>query len=166
MTHHEEQIRTLCRALLGAEKTLATAESCTGGGIAKALTELPGSSAVFLGGAVTYTDAMKQTLLGVPQEVLDVHTAVSAPCAKAMAEGIRERTGACLAVSATGYAGPGGGTEKDPVGTVYIGISSPRACFAERFSAPAESSRKEIREAVILRALELLLRETEALSEQ
>ena len=168
MTHHEEQIRTLCRALLGAEKTLATAESCTGGGIAKALTELPGSSAVFLGGAVTYTDAMKQTLLGVSQELLDVHTAVSAPCAKAMAEGIRERTGACLAVSATGYAGPGGGTEKDPVGTVYIGIASPRACFAERFSAPApaESSRKEIREAVILRALELLLRETEALSEQ
>lgn len=169
MTQHDQQIRSLCRSLLDAKKTIATAESCTGGGIAKALTELPGSSAVFLGGAVTYTDGMKRTLLGVPQELLDAHTAVSAPCAKAMAEGIRERTGASLAVSATGYAGPGGGTEKDPVGTVYIGIASPRACFAERFSAPApaptDATRTEIREAVILRALELLLREAEALSE-
>ncbi len=165
MTQHDQQIRSLCRSLLDAKRTIATAESCTGGGIAKALTELPGSSAVFLGGAVTYTDGMKKALLGVPQELLDAHTAVSAPCAKAMAEGIRERTGASLAVSATGYAGPGGGTEKDPVGTVYIGIASPRACFTERFSAPTDATRTEIREAVILRALELLLREAEALSE-
>ena len=163
MTQHDQQFRSLCSALLRAGKTLATAESCTGGGIAKALTELPGSSAVFLGGALPYTDAMKRMLLGVPQELLDIHTAVSAPCAKAMAEGIRERTGACLAVSATGYAGPGGGTEQDPVGTVYIGIASPRACFAERFSAPTNATRREIREAVILRALELLLQEAEQL---
>ena len=163
MTHHEEQIRALCQALLCAGKTLATAESCTGGGIAKALTELPGSSAVFLGGAVTYTNALKESLLGVPREILEQHTEVSAPCAKAMAEGIRERTGACLAVSATGYSGPGGGTDRDPVGTVYIGIASPRACFAERFSAPSGASRGEIREAVILRGLELLLQEAEQL---
>ena len=163
MTQHDQQFRSLCSALLRAGKTLATAESCTGGGIAKALTELPGSSAVFLGGAVTYTDAMKKALLGVPQELFDIHTAVSASCAKAMAEGIRERTGACLAVSATGYAGPGGGTEQDPVGTVYIGIASPRTCFAERFSAPTNATRREIREAVILRALELLLQEAEQL---
>lgn len=163
MTQHDQQIRSLCRSLLDAKKTIATAESCTGGGIAKALTELPGSSAIFLGGAVTYTNALKMQLLGVPEEIIEKHTEVSAPCAKAMAEGIRRVTGSCLAISATGYAGPDGGTEQDPVGTVYLGLASPRTCFAERFSAPAGASRREIRETVILRALELLLAEAEAL---
>lgn len=154
-----KQINALCQALLRAGKTVSTAESCTGGGIAKALTELPGSSAIFLGGAVTYTNELKMKLLRVPQEIIEQHTEVSAPCAEAMARGARALTDSCLAVSATGYAGPDGGTEKDPVGTVYIGVASPSSCFADRFCAPAGATREEIREAVILRALSLLLDE-------
>jgi nicotinamide-nucleotide amidase len=104
--------------------TVATAESCTGGLIASRLTEHAGSSDFFLAALITYTDEQKQALLGISRELLDVHTAVSEPVAAAMAEGALKRTGADYALSTTGYAGPGGGTEDAPVGTVFVGLAS------------------------------------------
>jgi nicotinamide-nucleotide amidase len=104
---------------------VATAESCTGGLIASQLTEHAGSSDFFVAGYVTYTDKQKEDMLGVPAKLIARHTAVSEPVAAAMAEGARQRSGATYAVSTTGYAGPDGGTEYDPVGTVYFGIAGP-----------------------------------------
>ena len=154
-------IRSLAKALIrhGSAKgiTLATAESCTGGLIAKTLTDVSGSSAVFCGGFVTYTNEAKQTLLGVDAEIFARDTEVSHACAKAMAEGARQRLGADVAVSTTGFAGPTGGTAADPVGTVYIGISTSSGVHSERFCAPDGSTRAQVRAAATKRALELLL---------
>lgn len=107
-------------ALLADKKqSLATAESLTGGLVAHRLSQIPGASEWFRGGVVTYTDEAKRTLLGVPAEMLEQHTAVSAPVAEAMARGIRERLGTDIAVSTTGYAGPAG----DPVGMTFVGLA-------------------------------------------
>ena len=125
--------------------TAATAESCTGGLIAKLLTDIPGSSAVFCGACVTYTNAVKERLLGVSPATIERETEVSRACAEEMAAGVRRAVGSDVSVSTTGYAGPGGGTERDPVGTVYIGWSFAHTTGSERFEAPAR------------RALELLL---------
>lgn len=103
--------------------TVATAESCTGGGVAAALTSLAGSSDYVMGGIVSYSNAAKASLLGVPQEILDTRGAVSPECARAMAEGARRALGTDLAVSTTGIAGPGGGTARKPVGLVYIAVA-------------------------------------------
>lgn len=105
--------------------TVATAESCTGGLIASRLTERAGSSDFFLAGYVTYTDKQKQDVLSVPKELIEKHSAVSEPVAAAMAEGALRRSGASYAISSTGYAGPSGGTDRDPAGTVYLGIAGP-----------------------------------------
>jgi nicotinamide-nucleotide amidase len=105
-------------------ETLAIAESCTGGAIAHRLTNVPGSSAVFLQGFVTYANEAKTRSLGVSAELLAQHGAVSEPVARAMAEGARDASGADYAISTTGVAGPGGGTEQKPVGTVYIAVAS------------------------------------------
>jgi nicotinamide-nucleotide amidase len=104
--------------------TLAAAESCTGGSLADRITNVPGASDVFLAGYVTYANEAKENALGVPADLLATHGAVSEPVAAAMAEGARRVSGACLALSTTGIAGPGGGTESKPVGTVYIGLAS------------------------------------------
>ncbi len=109
--------------LLEQGKTLATAESCTGGLLAKRLTDIPGSSAVFHRGVVTYANEAKEDLLGVPHETLAAHGAVSPETAKAMAEGIRLRAGSDLGVGITGIAGPDGGTPEKPVGLIYIALS-------------------------------------------
>jgi nicotinamide-nucleotide amidase len=106
-------------------QTLAVAESCTGGMVASRITGIPGSSAYFVGGFLTYTDAMKTSLLGVPEDLLAAHTAVSEPVALAMAQGARERTGATYALAVTGIAGPDGGTETTPVGTVFVACAGP-----------------------------------------
>ena len=143
--------------------TIGTAESCTGGGVAAAMTAVAGSSSAFAGGVVTYTNALKMDLLGVPAEVIDTETEVSHACARAMAIGARERLGVTLAVSTTGYAGPGGGTKRDPVGTVYIGVSTAGDCFTERFSAPRGADREAVQRAAIARALELALQVAELL---
>ena len=103
--------------------TLATAESCSGGLIAQRLTAIPGSSRSFLGGVVVYADTMKTTFADVPKELIQKHGAVSEPVAKALAEGIRARTGADLGISVTGIAGPGGATLNKPVGRVYIALA-------------------------------------------
>lgn len=102
-------------------KTLVTAESLTGGGIGAALTAIPGSSAVYKGGVISYTDWVKQTVLQVPQEVLKQYGAVSAPVAEAMVRGVRALLQADAAVSVTGLAGPGADEYGNPVGTVFIG---------------------------------------------
>jgi nicotinamide-nucleotide amidase len=112
-------------ALLAAQgKTLAIAESCTGGLAAELLTRIPGSSRYFLGGAVVYANTAKTTLLGVPEALLAEHGAVSAEVARAMAEGVRQRLGADLGLAFTGIAGPDGGTEQKPVGLVHWALAS------------------------------------------
>ncbi len=148
--------QTIMRALLAREETLSTAESCTGGLVAKAMTDLPGSSAVFSGALVTYTNEVKIKLLGVDPAIIERESEVSAACAMAMAEGARARIGSTYALSLTGYAGPGGGTAADPVGTVYIGFATKNAARAIRFSAPAGATRSEVRISAAIRALELL----------
>jgi nicotinamide-nucleotide amidase len=102
--------------------TMAVAESCTGGMLGGRLTAVPGSSAYFLGGVIAYDDSVKVALLRVPAQIVREHGAVSAESALAMAQGVREITGADLGLSITGVAGPGGGTEEKPVGTTYIAL--------------------------------------------
>ena len=104
-------------------KTIAVAESCTGGLIAEKLTDVPGSSAYFFGGIVAYANSAKQGLLGVPESLIAEHGAVSEPVARAMAHGARERFGADIGVATTGISGPGGGSEEKPVGLVYLAIA-------------------------------------------
>lgn len=148
---------TLCcdvlKALKG--KTLATAESCTGGGIGAALTAVPGASKVYVGGVISYTNDVKNRVLGVDQEVLDKYGAVSAPVAGAMASGVRKLMQADVAVSVTGLAGPGGDTFGNPVGTVCIGYADKRQRLAKQFHFYGD--RDEIREQSIRAALELVL---------
>jgi nicotinamide-nucleotide amidase len=112
--------------------TVATAESCTGGLIAARLTEHAGSSDFFTGSFVTYNDLQKQQLLGIPKDLLGTYTAVSEPVARAMAEAAKKNTGSTYALSVTGFAGPDGGTEENPVGTVFIGLAGPRETKVRR----------------------------------
>ena len=122
----EPSLEAVCLRLLSERGlTFASAESCTGGLIAKRITDLPGASAVFLGGVVSYTNTVKQRMLGVPREVLDLYGAVSRETALAMAAGARERTGADLAVSVTGICGPGTDERNTPVGTGFVGFAAP-----------------------------------------
>lgn len=106
--------------LVAREVTLATAESCTAGWVAKALTDVAGSGDWFLGGVVSYADQVKTALLGVPADLLREQGAVSRPVVEAMARGVLERTGADLGVAISGIAGPSGGSEQKPVGTVWF----------------------------------------------
>ncbi|MGC2659169.1 MAG: competence/damage-inducible protein A [Bryobacteraceae bacterium] len=125
-TDAEQSLEEVVGQLLRQHRaTVATAESCTGGLLAGRLTELAGSSDFFLGGFVTYGDRQKEKLLGVPTDLLEKCGAVSEPVAAAMAEGARSRNGATYALSTTGFSGPSGGTEQNPVGTVYIGLAGP-----------------------------------------
>lgn len=117
----------LGRALVARGLTLASAESCTGGMLGALVTAVPGSSRWFLGGAVTYSNPEKVRQLGVAQATLDAHGAVSEECVREMARGIRQRSGASVAVAVSGIAGPDGGTEEKPVGTVWIAVDGPDA---------------------------------------
>ena len=113
-----------------AGQTVATAESCTGGGLGAALTAVPGSSDVVLGGVIAYANSVKQAVLGVPSELLEADGAVSASVATAMAEGVRSCTGADWGVAITGIAGPGGGTAAKPVGLVHVAVAGPDGCIS------------------------------------
>jgi len=120
----DELEAVIVRLLTERKQTIAVAESCTGGRIADRLTNVPGASAVFRCGLVTYSNEAKMTFLGVRQETLAAHGAVSEAVAREMAEGARQRSGADYALSVTGIAGPGGGTVEKPVGTVFIALAS------------------------------------------
>ena len=141
------------RALEG--KTLVTAESCTGGGIGAALTAVFGSSAVFKGGIISYTNEVKNAILGVDANLLEEKGAVSAPVAEAMAKGVRARLDADIAVSVTGLAGPGGDDYGNPVGTVYIGYSDASKTEVRHFLFCG--GRDSIRKQAIRAALEMIL---------
>jgi nicotinamide-nucleotide amidase len=138
------------------QATLAVAESCTGGMIAERITSVPGSSRSFLGGAVVYSDELKTAFADVPPELIAQHGAVSAEVAKALASGIRLRTGATLGVGVTGIAGPTGGTESKPVGLVHIAVSD--AEKTESVERTFRGDRTRIRQWTTQQALDLVRR--------
>jgi len=119
-------------------ETVSTAESCTGGLVGYRLTDVPGSSAYFLDGAITYSNEAKIRDLGVDPAIIETHGAVSAECAEAMAIGVRERSKTDHAISVTGIAGPGGGSDEKPVGTVFIGYSGPNGTRSVKFTLPGD----------------------------
>ena len=137
--------------------TFGSAESCTGGLIAKRITDLPGASAVFKGGVVSYTDAVKHGVLGVPQELLDQFGAVSPQVAQAMAEGARRVLGCDLSVSTTGVAGPDRDDRGNPVGLVYVALAGPGFCQVKELHLGA-SGRAGIRNRSAHRAFDLVRR--------
>jgi nicotinamide-nucleotide amidase len=141
----EAHVLDLCRAR---RWTLGSAESCTGGLVAARLTSVPGSSDVFLGAVVAYADEVKRSELGVPAELLAEYGAVSPEVAEAMAKGARTRLGVDVAVSVTGIAGPGGGTEEKPVGLVYLHAEGPRGGIGREFSFPGDRASIRARSAV------------------
>jgi nicotinamide-nucleotide amidase len=138
------------------QATLAVAESCTGGMIAERITSVPGSSRSFLGGAVVYSDELKTAFADVPPELIAQHGAVSAEVAKALAAGIRLRTGATLGVGVTGIAGPTGGTESKPIGLVHIAVSD--AEKTESTERTFRGDRTRIRQWTTQQALDLVRR--------
>ena len=137
-------------------KTVGTAESCTGGLIAAALTDVPGASAVFTYGVVAYANAAKTGLLGVDPALIEDHGAVSEEVARAMAAGIRERSGVNVAVSVTGIAGPGGGSPAKPVGLVWFGLATGEGVTAVR-RVFAGRARAHVRAGAVDVALRLVI---------
>ena len=150
-------MKILCKRVLDilADKTLATAESCTGGMIGSFLTAIPGSSKVYKGGVISYTNQVKENLLGVSAETLEHYGAVSEPVAKAMAQGAMVRLKADVAVSVTGLAGPDGDDRGNPVGTVFIGYADNNVCFAKRFLFSGD--REQVRLDAAREALQIVL---------
>ena len=153
-----ERLQGIC---LGRGLTVSVAESCTGGLVAAAVTEVPGSSGYFVGGVVSYADTAKARLLGVTEASLAAHGAVSAQVALAMAIGARERLGTSLAASVTGIAGPEGGTAGKPVGLTYVGVADGLGTDVRRFiwTGDRDVNRHESARA----ALELLVERAEAM---
>ncbi|HET6512801.1 MAG TPA: competence/damage-inducible protein A [Candidatus Kapabacteria bacterium] len=148
---------SIVRLLEERKETLAVAESCTGGMIGAAITDVPGSSSVFDGGVISYSNEVKQLHLDVPQELLERYGAVSLECAEVMAEKAREKFGSTYALSVTGIAGPGGGTETKPVGLVYVGLAQEgQQTVARKFQFIED--RKINRERSVASALEMLRR--------
>jgi nicotinamide-nucleotide amidase len=137
-----------------ARSTLSVAESCTGGMLAKALTDVPGSSDYFLGGVVAYHNRVKRGVLNVSPDLLKRYGAVSKEVAAAMAEGIRQATGSAWGIGITGIAGPGGGTKARPVGLVYLGLVGPRV--QKTVELRLRGSRDAIRQRAVISALDLL----------
>ncbi len=148
--------KNVVAALLAANATMATAESCTGGMVGQLITSVPGSSACFMGGAITYSNAEKTRQLGVHEQTLIEHGAVSEECVIEMAQGARKRFGVDYAVAISGIAGPGGGTEDKPVGLVHLALAGPRGETLKRLMWPA--GRDRIRTLAAHWALALVLR--------
>jgi len=141
----------LCKRSL----TIAAGESCTGGGLAARLTEIPGASTVFLGSIVAYHNEVKTALLGVSEAILEAHGAVSPETATAMASGARDRFSSDLGVGITGVAGPGGGSAEKPVGLVYVAVADSSGTLAERFHF--EGDRAAVRRQAVDAAIEMVL---------
>lgn len=144
---HATLAESIFKQLLAMEKTLAIAESCTGGKLADAFTNIPGASKVFAGGVVAYSDSVKIDILNVPKPLINKHGAVSPEVAVAMATAVAEKFSTSYGLSITGFAGPGGGTSENPVGTVYIGYHSPSGTWAHKMMYPGQ------REAIKVRAV-------------
>lgn len=141
-----------------AHLTLGTAESCTGGLIAKLITDLPGASQAFKGGIVSYTNEVKANVLGVPAPLLEQYGAVSAPVAQAMAEGARRVLGCDIALSSTGVAGPDRDDRGNEVGTIFVAIATPDGCHVRPLSLGNRPVRERLRTHTALHALDLLRR--------
>ena len=162
MTEVERELdaraRALAATLVGrataAGMMIATAESCTAGMVASYIASVPGASAVLRGGAATYCDEVKHDVLGVSEQTLAEHTAVSSETALEMVRGARRVFRADIAASLTGYAGPDGGTEADPAGTVYIAVAGPEGASCRRFSF--KGTRNEVRLRAACAALKML----------
>ena len=151
----EIQVQRLANALLHQGQRVCTAESCTGGMIAKTFTDLAGSSDWFDRGFVTYSNAAKSEMLGVPAALIDDYGAVSEPVANAMATGALRHSEADFAIAVTGVAGPGGGSAEKPVGTVWIAVAS-----ADQLEAQChqfEGDRAAVREATLVAGLAMLI---------
>jgi len=152
---HRSLEKVVVDSLTARGETLALAESCTGGAIAHRITNVPGASAVFLAGYVTYANEAKTRTLGVDAELIGAHGAVSEPVARAMAEGARAASGASFAIATTGVAGPSGGSAEKPVGTVFVAVASAHApTRVEKLFFP--SDRERFKQLVSQSALDLL----------
>ncbi|MGJ8559942.1 MAG: CinA family protein [Litorimonas sp.] len=151
----------LSKELLEAAKsndvTIGVVESCTGGLLGAAITAMPGSSSVFQGGFLTYSNTLKQKLVGVSADTLRAYGAVSEETAREMAAGARERLGVDLAISITGVAGPGGGSPEKPVGTVCFGLASKSGVTTET-ALFADLSRNRVRDYAVMHAMKMLMR--------
>ena len=155
-SHGESLEEVVGMYMMMRQKTLAVAESCTGGLLAERLTQNSGSSNFFLGGVVCYSNPLKTSLVGVPTAVIEQHGAVSQPVAQAMAEGIRARSGASIGVGITGVAGPSGGSPEKPVGLVFVSLADARGTQVREFRFPGD--RERIRLWASQMALEMLRR--------
>ena len=152
-----ERLQGVC---LGRGLTVALAESCTGGLVADAITDVAGSSGYFVGGVVSYSNEAKEQLLGVPEAVLAAHGAVSAQVARAMAEGARARFGAAVAASVTGIAGPDGGSDAKPVGLTYVAVADESGVDVRRHLWSGDRAANKVSSAAAV--LELLLERVES----
>lgn len=150
----DEIEKVVVRRLVAKKKTLALAESCTGGLIASRVTDVPGASEIFLGGVVSYANSAKEKFLGVRAETLAAHGAVSEPVAGEMAVGALEKFGADFAMAVTGIAGPGGGTPEKPVGTVFIALASTAGVEVKKFLNVWD--RETFKQVTVTQALEWL----------
>ncbi len=160
MSPMHPDLSRLAQALQQQGLMLATAESCTGGMIAAACTDLAGSSAWFERGFVTYSNEAKTELLGVPTDLIALHGAVSEPVALAMAAGALQRSHAQVAMAVTGIAGPSGGSADKPVGTVWLAWATPQGLSAERRVFPGD--RNAVRQATVAHAVQGLLHRLQA----
>ena len=151
----EQLVQKLSAILLDAGRKVCTAESCTGGLIAKTFTDLAGSSDWFERGFITYSNAAKSEMLEVPPTVIEDYGAVSEPVAVAMASGALRHSQADYAIAVTGVAGPGGGSAEKPVGTVWIAVAAPEQLVSKLFQF--DGDRAAVRDATLNAALELLL---------
>ena len=151
----------LCQLLVDKLKekglTLSSAESCTGGLIAKSITDISGCSSVFYGGVVSYDNIVKMNVLGVKEETLREFGAVSGQTAKEMASGVKKACSTDIGISTTGIAGPSGGVPGKPVGTVYIGIAIKDTVESARLDLGSDSSRDDIRQRAVYQILTRLL---------
>lgn len=148
------QAKNLVELLKASGKTCVTAESCTGGMIGSLITAVPGSSDVYLGGVVSYANSVKENVLGVSNNTLESFGAVSGECAREMALGVKKITGADIAVSVTGIAGPGGATDDKPVGLVWFGIATNDTVRVEK--AIFAGSRDDVRKSAAMHALGMI----------
>jgi len=148
--------KEIITTLASRKMTMATAESCTAGLLSGAITDIPGASAVFYGGFITYSNAAKSRMIGVPARMIEDHGAVSAQVARAMADGARNTARTDIAVSVTGIAGPDGGSQRKPVGLVYFAVATKDGTdvLEKRFG---DIGREAIRKASVEAALEMVL---------